>query len=109
MDINSIGKEELNGFTLNIKREKYDSLYINVNKEKSKIKKLMTENAGVVRKKKNMITALERLTKLSEKLDKVNIPSKEKAELFNMCFVGIEILKSGIKREKSIGAHYRED
>ena len=107
--INSLEKKEKDTFKLKVKRKKYDNKYLNVNKEKSLVKKLMTENAGVVRKKINMEKALARLVKLGDKLEESSIETKEKAELYNMCSVGIEILKGALKREKSIGAHYRED
>ena len=89
--------------------KEYEKDHFDVNKEKIILKELMTKNAGVVRNRANMEKALNKLEKMKDKLINLKISSKERAELYNMCFVAMEILKSAIKRKKSIGAHYRED
>lgn len=107
--INNLNKKEKDDFKFKVWSKEYDKKYLDINKGKNLIKELMTKNAGMVRKKKNMENALLKLEKLGDKLEKSSIKTKEKAELYNMCFVGIEILKGALKRKKNIGAHYRED
>lgn len=108
-NINNIGKLKIEDYKLEINDSKYEKTYINVNKEKLSLKDLMMKNAGVIRRKKDMENALAKVNRLADKLDKVSILDKNKAELYNMCFVSREILKSGINRDSSIGAHYREE
>ena len=107
--INSDCRDLIDEYRIDKSNKEYEKDHFDVNKEKIILKELMTKNAGVVRNRANMEKALIKLEKMKDKLINLKISSKERAELYNMCFVAMEILKSAIKRKKSIGAHYRED
>lgn len=85
------------------------NLDLDVSSLKDMIRELMTNNAGAVRREQNMLNALYSITKIHNTLDAVVLDSREKAEVYNMSIVAMEILKSAINRKESIGAHYRED
>jgi L-aspartate oxidase len=85
------------------------NLDLDVSSLKDMIRELMTNNAGAVRHEKAMESALVSITKIHNTLDAVVLDTKEKAEVYNMSIVAMEILKGAIRRKASIGAHYRED
>jgi len=85
----------------------------NLTKEKdkeihSKIKKIMWKHAGIIRNEKQLWDGLNELNKLQIKFEnafekKVN---KEILEIRNMLIVSKEIIRSALKRKKSLGCHY---
>lgn len=85
------------------------NLDLDVASLKDMIRELMTNNAGAIRSEKNMVSALNSIIKINNTLDAVVLDTKEKAEVYNMSIVAMEILKGAIQRKDSIGAHYRED
>ena len=85
------------------------NLELEVTSLKDMIRELMTNNAGAIRHEQDMISALDSITKIHNTLDAVVLDTKEKAEVYNMSIVAMEILKGAINRKVSIGAHYRED
>ncbi len=77
---------------------------------KNKVKEIMWNNVGIVRNKEKLTNALERLEQLSSFMDKSNCAHiKDCYEVKNMILVSLLIVNSALKRENSIGAHYRED
>ncbi len=111
--INDIAKEKFKEkFKMNIFDESQQNLLnleLDVSSMKDVIRELMTKYAGAIRHEKEMQLALDSIKKIYNTLEVVVLDTKEKAEVYNMSIVAMEILKSAIKRKVSIGAHYRED
>ncbi|MDD2370589.1 MAG: L-aspartate oxidase [Firmicutes bacterium] len=111
--INSISdkysKEKL---VMNLSEESQKNLLnleLDMSSLKDVIRELMTSYAGAIRHEKEMQLALDSIKKIYNTLEVVVLDTKEKAEVYNMSIVAMEILKSAINRKVSIGAHYRED
>lgn len=94
---------------LNEKQQNLLNLELDVPSLKDVIRALMTKYAGAIRHETEMKLALDSIEKIYNTLDVVVLDTKEKAEVYNMSIVAIEILKGALKRKVSIGAHYRED
>ena len=77
---------------------------------RKKVKKLMWDNAGIIRKKENMIETLENLNKILNQIDKIFVKgvNREIIELKNLTTTAILITKSALKRKESIGSHFIE-
>ncbi|QZY55008.1 L-aspartate oxidase [Crassaminicella profunda] len=75
---------------------------------KEKIENIMDEYISIVRSQNGLKVALKEIKKLSNQL----LGCKESIKYYecrNMCTVAILIIKAALKREKSLGAHYRVD
>ena len=72
------------------------------------LKKLMWENVGIVRNKKELTGALKRL-RAWERMIKGRTPDRNAFELTNMLAVSTLITRSALQREGSVGAHFRTD
>ena len=94
-----------------------------INKIKADIKKIMWEKVGIVRRKKELILALNYLKNQKKQLNEINIVKNLKInqvikftgdsitlrnffEVNNLIEVGIIITKAALSRPKSLGAHY---
>jgi L-aspartate oxidase len=71
------------------------------------LKKIMWEKVGIVRSEKELWDALEEIDKLQILYDKIGGVNRRLVELRNMLIVAKSIVKSALKRKKSIGCHYR--
>ena len=96
-----------------------------INKIRINIKKTMWEKVGIVRRKKELILALNYLKNQKKQLNEINIVKNLKInqvikftgdsitlrnffEVNNLIEVGIIITKAALSRPKSLGAHYIE-
>ena len=87
------------------------------------IKKMMWKKVGIVRRKKELIKALNYFENYKKQIDKINIINNLKVnetleiigdiktlrklfEIVNLTEVAITITKATLARSKSIGAHY---
>ena len=72
------------------------------------LKKLMWENAGIVRNRKDLTAALKKLREWDRMIKN---PPHDRAvlELRNMVTTAMLITRSALQRENSVGAHYRSD
>ncbi len=94
-----------------------------LNKMKKDIKKIMWEKVGIVRRKKELISALNYFKNQKKQLNEINIVKNLKTnqvikltgdlialrnfiEVNNLVEVGIAITKAALSRPKSLGAHY---
>lgn len=77
--------------------------------EFKRLKKIMSENVGIIRTKESLRDALYKINELEFNLDGKKIYCKEKYELKNAITVSKLIIRAALKREISIGAHYRLD
>lgn len=76
-------------------------------KIRKQIQKIMSEKLGIIRKTKEMQSALKELIFLKTKLP----PStdKESSETQNLLTTAIIIASAALKRKKSLGCHFREN
>ena len=74
----------------------------------SSLKKLMWENVGIVRNRKDLTAALKKLREWDRM---IKDPPRDRAvlELRNMVTTAMLVTRSALQRENSVGAHYRND
>lgn len=80
---------------------------IEYTEEKKKIRKLMTNYAGIVRRNDEVTVALGELEDILIELEKKKCFSIAYFEVINMCNVAILIMKDA-RDQESIGCHYKE-
>ncbi len=87
-----------------------DYEFIDTHSIKDELKRLMWKNAGIIRNEHNLISAKFQLAKY---LNQVESSTSDDIfryyELKNMLKVSLLIVDSALKREISIGAHFRSD
>jgi len=74
---------------------------------KKEIQEVMWQYVGLIRNDQGLRKAIERLKKIEE-----NLPKKVNNELIeakNMAQTGIMMAEAALKREKSLGCHFRDD
>jgi fumarate reductase (CoM/CoB) subunit A len=84
---------------------------------KLKIKKIMQDKVGIIRKRDQLKKAIDEISECKSMMKDLCIPSIRRfnmdwidaLEVSNMITVAEAIAKSAIAREESRGAHYRED
>jgi L-aspartate oxidase len=76
---------------------------------RSIIKNLMTKKGSVIRYKKELNEAIDEISVYYEELKEIRLDSVREIEALNMAAVSLEILRAALKRDESIGAHYRAD
>lgn len=76
---------------------------------KERIRDLMSRDGWVIRHKADLESGLAELREIRSELESSVLDSKERMEAFNMATVAVEILSAALRREQSVGAHYRED
>ncbi|MEI7885673.1 MAG: L-aspartate oxidase [Clostridia bacterium] len=75
----------------------------------SEIRNLMTRKCSIIRNAKELAAADERIKKIAEQLEQLNLATKKGIETYNQALVALAILEASTKRKKSVGAHYRSD
>jgi len=75
---------------------------------RGQLRRLMWENVGIIRSRASLLNALEKLSEWSYILDKTFLTRRE-LELKNMLQTSMLITEAALKRQGSIGAHYRVD
>ena len=78
-------------------------------KIKTNIKKIMWEKVGILRRKNELLTALNILKNHKKQINKMKLNSGISRELFeitNLVEAAILITKAALNRPKSLGAHY---
>jgi fumarate reductase (CoM/CoB) subunit A len=84
---------------------------------KMKIKKIMQENVGIIRKADQLRKAIDEISECKFMMEHLSIPSTKRfnmdwidaLEASSMATVAEAIARSALAREESRGAHYRED
>lgn len=117
----SISHEELAQEMIEEKKRSIYDVYerdigVNYKEVQELVKKIMSENAWIIKNAKNLNTALDAIIKLKEEA-KTNIKLPEKTyrhlkgalETLNMIEVSELVIRASLKRNESRGAHYRED
>ncbi len=76
---------------------------------RSEIKTLMDAHAGIEKNGPDMEKALQRIDKITGKLEGADLESIKAMETLNMAYIASLILKSALARKKNCGSHYRTD
>lgn len=76
---------------------------------KRRIRRIMNRDGWVIRRKKDIGRGLRQIREIREMLEGGPLSGREYMEAFNMATVSEQILQAALRREKSAGAHYRED
>lgn len=71
-----------------------------------KLRRVMNENAYIVRTDKGLETAQREVQAIFDKLKRNYLEDRAYLELTNLCMVSMEILKAARARKQSVGAHY---
>lgn len=74
-----------------------------------KIQFIMTNCCGIIRDGKCLSKAIKELKAISNTLENSLLNTKDAIETFHMSLVALAVAEGAMKREKSIGAHYRKD
>jgi L-aspartate oxidase len=89
-------------------REGASGTSLDINAIRASMQKLMWNNVGIIRNKKELNTALKQLREWDRVL-KDHAPDRELFELKNMITTAQLITRSALLREGSVGAHFRSD
>ena len=76
---------------------------------RTKLKKLMWNNAGIIRNSEKLNTALKGIKELKQEFQGEVFNSIQEYELKNMLTIAEIMVKSALAREESRGSHYRVD
>jgi L-aspartate oxidase len=75
----------------------------------SKLQSIMNLNVGIIRSKESLCTAMEAIDKMKNDVDGVKVVHTQFMELKNMLTLSSMVVKAGLLREESRGAHFRSD
>jgi L-aspartate oxidase len=105
-------KAELRGIKVNNKSEHVSHSTSHsaskINSIRENLKRVMWNNAGIIRTGASLEEAGKIIDMLTQEISNHGLTRKE-LELANMLHAGGLIVSSAIKRQESVGAHYRED
>ncbi len=76
---------------------------------KAQIRKLMTNNVGIIRNEEKLQKAMTRILEIKEQIRGREYSDIEQWELINMVALSEMVIKSALLRTESRGAHYRTD
>ncbi len=75
----------------------------------NKLQALMNKNVGIVRNEKRLSEAMASLTEMQEDLREVQVNHTNMMQLKNMVLLSSMVVKAGLMRKESRGAHFRSD
>ena len=109
-------KENLNqikmreGFKPNISYKKeWKDTDIDVVSMINKLQNIMNLNVGIIRSKESLSTAIDEIDKMKKEVEDVKVVHTQFMELKNMLTLSSMVVKAGLLREESRGAHFRSD
>ena len=109
-------KENLNqikmreGFKPNISNEKeWKDTDIDVPSMINKLQNIMNLNVGIIRSKESLSTAINEIDEMKKEVEGVRVVNTQFMELKNMLTLSSMVVKAGLLREESRGAHFRSD
>jgi L-aspartate oxidase len=76
---------------------------------KLSLRKLMTENVGIIRNEEKLREALQHIAEIKDRIQGKAYTDIEHWELVNMLTLSELVVKSALMRKESRGAHYRTD
>ncbi|NLK72338.1 MAG: L-aspartate oxidase [Clostridiales bacterium] len=86
-----------------------DNKSLDLKYTKKKIKEIMTEKGGIIRREKALREAVEEMTKILNEISVLNLDTVYSIEVFNMATIAKIILESALSRKENVGAHFRAD
>ncbi len=105
--LNSLKSNKRKKLNIKTKKLKFSKNIKESKKIRNKIQKIMWQYAGIVRSHKEIKKfAIPQIKQLKKEVDSLKEINQSIAETQNIAAVSIEILKSILKRKKSIGCHY---
>ncbi len=109
-------KENLNqirmreGFKPNISHNKeWKDTDIDVISMINKLQNIMNLNVGIIRSKESLSTAINEIDEMKKEVEGVKVVNTQFMELKNMLTLSSMVVKAGLLREESRGAHFRSD
>lgn len=75
---------------------------------RNSLQDVMTNQAGLVRSKKSILNAMDKIDRISKKMN-YSLSSNKEFELANISLTAKTICRSALSREESRGAHFRSD
>lgn len=81
----------------------------NANTLKTRIRKLMTRNVGIIRNEKKLRDAMQQVLEIKQQLQGKEYNTIEQWELVNMVTLSELVIQSALLRTESRGAHFRTD
>ena len=75
----------------------------------NKLQALMNKNVGIVRNEKRLSEAMASLTEMQKDLRDVQVNHTNMMQLKNMVLLSSMVVKAGLMRKESRGAHFRSD
>lgn len=76
---------------------------------RSELRTIMTQSCGILRNQADMSDAEHWVRSCLSRFDALDLTGKKQVETLNLLQVASEVLKAGIARKESVGAHYRTD
>lgn len=76
---------------------------------RSQIRYTMTQKGGIIRNKTNLTEAIATIGAYHDTLQSLPMWSDMRIIMLNMATVSLAVLQAALRREKSVGAHYRSD
>lgn len=92
-----------------LKNDKKPLAVIDFMTYRTQIRNNMTKKGGIIRNKTALLEAYSLIEKFYEHLNSVALTSQVGLETLNMAAASLSILDAALRREKSIGAHFRSD
>ena len=69
----------------------------------------MNLNVGIIRSKESLSTAINEIDKMKKEVEGAKVVHTQFMELKNMLTLSSMVVKAGLLREESRGAHFRSD
>jgi len=73
----------------------------------SEIRALATLKCGIIRNGKDLAGAAARINEIFIQLDEMELDTPKCMETYNQSLIALEIMRASIRRNESVGAHYR--
>lgn len=74
-----------------------------------RLQSLMSTNVGIIRSKESLSEAMKTISEMKAEIEGVKVVHTQLVELKNMLMLASLVVKAGLMREESRGAHYRTD
>lgn len=98
------------GFKPNISYQKqWKDKDINVISMINKLQNIMSQYVGIIRSKEGLCTAINEIDEMKKEVEGVRVVHPQFMELKNMLTLAGMVVKAGLLREESRGAHFRSD
>ncbi|MFZ5973824.1 MAG: L-aspartate oxidase [Bacillota bacterium] len=92
-----------------IERYKEAETAVDLGTIRTNIRYTMTKKGGIIRNKTILTEAIAEIGAYFDTLQSLPMKSDNRIIMLNMATVALAVLRAALKREKSVGAHYRSD